>query len=652
MANSGQTTILAEQSGNKKTYLEFNWQLVSSDIFSNSSTVNWWIRFYGVDDGYSNRGQENYSVNVNGSVYEGRTNITIGKNESKIILSKTTNIAHTADGTKTFSYSFSVDVKEEILGATVTGTGTGKLNRIDRSAHITGATSFNDEENPTITYSNPSQLKTTSLQVGISFDGRTINVPYRDIGLLESSYTFNLTDNERRALRRGATSGSQTIRFYIKSIVEGITYIEYISSTFSVINYEPTLSPIVRDSNARTIALTGNNKKFIRYYSNAYFETGAQAYKEATITDQFAASGGQTINERTGTFQAVNSDTVYFGVMDSRGFAQRETVYLDIVPYIKLTSSLSLGLLTPNGTVDFTIGGKYFDGSFGAQENEMEVEYSVRDKDGNYVFNAGDEGSGWVPLGVVTPDVRDGSYTFTHTIEGLDYKQQYTITVNVIDKLTPVQTVSSVVAALPVFDWNGDDFHHHTDVALSNGRKIMGMTTDDEQIVALETCNINGDTTLGKGNYDAGEGNTRIYGNNIYLHPKEKLIINGKEYGAQRVLWSGASHMNNMQTISLAQTISEQPNGVVLVFSLYRDGAAEDVSFNTFFVSKHEVGLFPGDPHFFFMGINAGFSTIGAKYLYINDGAIGGHEGNTSSGTASGITFNNSNFVLRYVIGV
>jgi hypothetical protein len=52
------------------------------------------------------------------------------------------------------------------------------------------------------------------------------------------------------------------------------------------------------------------------------------------------------------------------------------------------------------------------------------------------------------------------------------------------------------------------------------------------------------------------------------------------------------------------------------------------------------------------MNINAGFSGFGAKYLYIYDNRITGHETNTASGANSGVTFNNSQYVLRYVIGV
>lgn len=47
------------------------------------------------------------------------------------------------------------------------------------------------------------------------------------------------------------------------------------------------------------------------------------------------------------------------------------------------------------------------------------------------------------------------------------------------------------------------------------------------------------------------------------------------------------------------------------------------------------------------------FGIMASKYLYIHDDKIGGNDVNGQSGTgASGITYNNAGFVLRYVIGV
>ena len=70
----------------------------------------------------------------------------------------------------------------------------------------------------------------------------------------------------------------------------------------------------------------------------------------------------------------------------------------------------------------------------------------------------------------------------------------------------------------------------------------------------------------------------------------------------------------------------------------------------SFFVPKYIAAVDGGQT--FIMGADAGFSAVCAKYLYIYDRKIDGHATNTASGTNNGITFDNSQFVLRYVIGV
>lgn len=127
-----------------------------------------------------------------------------------------------------------------------------------------------------------------------------------------------------------------------------------------------------------------------------------------------------------------------------------------------------------------------------------------------------------------------------------------------------------------------------------------------------------------------------------------------KAYHEQKTLWSGNLHMNGEQTITLSEPISEQASGITLIFSYYDNdaGTAKDHSINTFFLSKTQIELFPSCGHTFLMSINAGFSAVAAKYLLFTDTTITGHAGNTSSGTNSGIAFNNANYVLRYVIGV
>lgn len=127
-------------------------------------------------------------------------------------------------------------------------------------------------------------------------------------------------------------------------------------------------------------------------------------------------------------------------------------------------------------------------------------------------------------------------------------------------------------------------------------------------------------------------------------------------YHGQKVLWgddlTSGMYMTDGHTATLAEKVSEQPNGIVLVFCYYNGTSDTNWGFQSFFVPKQVVALEPGDGHTFNL-TNGKFGSIGTKYLYINDNRIVGHVDNNASGTAgSGITYNNARFVLRYVIGV
>ena len=126
-----------------------------------------------------------------------------------------------------------------------------------------------------------------------------------------------------------------------------------------------------------------------------------------------------------------------------------------------------------------------------------------------------------------------------------------------------------------------------------------------------------------------------------------------------KVLWDKyAWHMVYAHEAELSEPISAQANGIVLIFSYYNEEtkSAEDWDWHSFFVPKFFVNayndqLISGSGMRFFM-TTGNFATICTKYLYIYNNKIKGHDNNNLSGTASGITYNNAKFVLRYVIGV
>lgn len=118
------------------------------------------------------------------------------------------------------------------------------------------------------------------------------------------------------------------------------------------------------------------------------------------------------------------------------------------------------------------------------------------------------------------------------------------------------------------------------------------------------------------------------------------------------VLANGAWLMLDSQTVNLSQTVLTQTNGIVLVWSAYSNGTAQDWNWNFTFIPKSWVSNHAGNGITCTM-FGSNFGNAGCKYVYVNNGNIKGHSTNNSSGTSSsGITFINGSYVLRYVVGV
>ena len=120
-----------------------------------------------------------------------------------------------------------------------------------------------------------------------------------------------------------------------------------------------------------------------------------------------------------------------------------------------------------------------------------------------------------------------------------------------------------------------------------------------------------------------------------------------------QVLWGpSAYYMNATQEVNLSHKVSEQPHGIILVWSAYTSGGAQDYNWHCDFIPKYLVGS-SGFQYVSIMASNL-FGNIATKGITIYDNKITGRADNTASGTSSAtnIKYNNSTYVLRYVIGV
>jgi len=118
-----------------------------------------------------------------------------------------------------------------------------------------------------------------------------------------------------------------------------------------------------------------------------------------------------------------------------------------------------------------------------------------------------------------------------------------------------------------------------------------------------------------------------------------------------KLLWSGAEPMTANCTITLAEKVSEQKTGIELVFAPYKDGKIQALDWWHSFVSKGFVAQHPFQGSSFFMAYGS-FDEVSKKFLRIDDSKIMGDDHNVNKGTRSGITFDNTRYVLAEVWGV
>lgn len=326
----------------------------------------------GYDWAYSNTVPVTWSVSIAGKSYSGNI-MSYDGSGVKTLKSATISVPHNSDGSKSISYSFSVSTKvsASYLPGSASNSGSMTLTKIPRKATITSAPNFNDEANPTISYSNKAGSAVSGLKACIASSGGTILVAYRDISKTKTSYTFNLTTTERDALRdylNNAKSG--TVRFYVKTTIGDNNYTDYVSKTLSIINANPTFASSnisYKDTASAVTAITGNAAMIVQNKSNLQAScTAATAKKKATISkyEFWLSNNTKDIRSKTsagsvdfGKINSTSNITLYIKATDSRG--NSTTISKTVTCYPYYAPSLSITPYRSDSVGTKTDGGQY-----------------------------------------------------------------------------------------------------------------------------------------------------------------------------------------------------------------------------------------------------------------------------------------------------
>ncbi len=470
MATSGSFNLDGNAVGSWLS-LKFSWSQVSQSIADNTTTISWKLVATTNQYGALYKSDRKWTVVIDGTTYTGKVKVSLDESDSQTFASGTAVINHANDGTKTFTCTaeqvFNLTLNSGKYLGTYSGEGEYTLDRIPRAAKITTAPNFNDEANPTIDYSNPAGNVVTTLQACISLDGTTDNIAYRNLSKTGTSYTFELTEEERNVLRNATTTAnSRRVTFIVKSVIGGVTYTEKLETTLTIVNANPVIEETIVDTNAATIALTGSNGILVANFSNAQVAFGDSALKGADIVTRKVTCGNKTLYS-DGTMNGVESGTFTFVVTDTRDNATTKTVTMPFVAYVKTSCSIGNEIPDAVGNMTVTAEGSYFNGSFGAVENSLTVQYRKKVYGGMW----GD----WANMGIT---LNGNAYTASAQLTGLDEKTTYVFQTRATDRLMEVSSAEKSVKATPVFDWGKEDFVFNVPVdfkggAWSGGSKYM-----------------------------------------------------------------------------------------------------------------------------------------------------------------------------------
>lgn len=184
-----------------------------------------------------------------------------------------------------------------------------------------------------------------------------------------------------------------------------------------------------------------------------------------------------------------------------------------------------------------------------------------------------------------------------------------------------------------------------------NGETVLGTSTQSVLVTLLDKPMFREIYQKENGKYQVainGLVNTNI-NDVLQVYDDNGNLINNNQ-----VLWGPDYYfMSGSNTINLSQKVSEQKNGIVLVWQAYSDNAPQPWDYNFTFIPKWQVITNSSKGVSCFL-VNSTGTILGTKYVYLFDDKIKGYNENSTGSTKrnSGITTTNNHWVLTYVLGV
>lgn len=450
---------------------------------NNTSTVSFSFQLSAIQNGWGWNIKTNpvsYRVTINGTNYNG-TIVSYGGSGTVTLKSGSLTIGHNADGSKSINFSFSVtdNPNKSYTPGNASASGSMNLTKIARYPVLNSGSNFTDEGNPTLKFTNYGVF---NVRVKLEAGGNTSLIT-RDISKNATSYTFNLTEEERNKLRALCpNSNSLSVRETVCA-VNGTTEVNasYKDYTMIIVNGNPTFSNFTyKDTNTTVTNVIGTDQALVKGVSTLQATVSSAnkmvAKKKATAKNYVATIDDINVSKDYSTsdivFDLGKIKTAGTKRLNIRAYDSRNNstlVYKDITVYDYEAPVLNITSTRLNNFEDQTT--LTIEGSFSSLKiNDVEknalqsVKYRYRE--------AGGEWNDYVEL---TPTVDGNKFTCQDVILSLDNTNAYEFEVVATDKLSSTTKNSSVDVGQSIFMISSNK-----KAVYINGQEVLGYDIVDE----------------------------------------------------------------------------------------------------------------------------------------------------------------------------
>lgn len=683
------------------------------NVSDNTSSVTVSVRFYRTNTGYTSYGTGTVYCVIDGKKYSAAVTPSQKITSSGIVLfSKTLNVKHADNGTKTLTCSAWISHNVVTSSEQKYSLALDSIARASSISSFTGSTAIGSTITVNIDRKSSTFVHGVWYKVGNS-SWQTV----ASTGVTTSkAFTINMSMCNQIT---NATSGTMTVMIKTYRSSTDNTQIGASATKTVTVTVPSSVSPKCTASISDATSYYSKFGSYVQGLSKIKMTISGTPSYESPITSYSATIGGVTYSGSSITSNVINTSgtlPILYSVKDARGRGGALSTSVNVLPYAypRITK--------------FTVGRCNSDGSDNDGGAYVKVIYS-------YVISAlnnknGVSGSikykktGTSTYATVNLSLAAGSYTGTDKtyVFAADTGSPFDISLAIGDSVRTIEKNTSVSTAFTLMHFNASgrgmgigrvsnkdtlqvelpaEFKSANVESLSAGPNtkitsnaatswlecakgaasiVMTATAADcKPVFSGKTTNgVMGISIYQNALWAWYMNNTNINAGTNSLTKSARLIDeNGNMFtegdvfaktffksGTREVacldniprckqLWSGGYYMSEGHVATLSESVQSQHHGIILVFSPYSNGAVANNNWQNFFVSKTFINDHQGQTHTFTLYGDL-LAKPGSKYLGINNTQIKGHANNTKTGTSatSGVKYQNNFWVLRYVYGI